>query len=238
MTTEKTYDDIGLVKYTKSKKAKSVRISLKPFEGVLVTVPWFVPVTAAEMFVKSKKRWIKNAQNKLTKIEGQQTIYNNEVVFKTFKHQLKLIALQQTGVQFKCENGLLYVTYPEVEDLESPRVQKAIKYAIIETLRKEAKEYLPMRTDELATQHNFVYKTIFIKNLKSRWGSCSAVNNVNFNLHLMRLPVELIDYVILHELVHTIHKNHAKRFWDKLEEVCPNSKKLDKALNAYQTQIF
>jgi len=106
-----------------------------------------------------------------------------------------------------------------------------------EIYRKEAQNYLPQRVKELSQEYSFEYKQIKIKNLKRRWGSCSSKNNLNFNLHLMRLPRELIDYVILHELVHTVEKNHGKKFWDLLEKVLPKALFLDKKLKKYKIWI-
>ena len=77
-----------------------------------------------------------------------------------------------------------------------------------------------------------------IKNTKTRWGSCSFKNNINLSLHLMRLREELIDYVILHELVHTKVKNHSIEFWTTLDIHCPNSKNLDRELKKYSLRIF
>ena len=94
------------------------------------------------------------------------------------------------------------------------------------------------KTVELAEKHNFKYKKVAIKNAKTRWGSCSYVNNINLSLHLMRLPDYLIDYVILHELVHTKIKNHSKDFWHFLDYVSGNAKKLDKELKDYRTHIY
>ena len=74
---------------------------------------------------------------------------------------------------------------------------------------------------------------LIIKNAKTRWGSCSSINNINLNLHLMRLSDELIDYVILHELVHTKIKNHQKEFWDLLNIVSGDAKGLDRELKKY-----
>lgn len=92
----------------------------------------------------------------------------------------------------------------------------------IKQLRKEAKIFLPKRTEELAEIYNFQYKKVYIKNQKTRWGSCSHVNNINLNINLMRLPKHLIDYVILHELMHTRHKNHGPKFWYDLNQLVPD----------------
>jgi predicted metal-dependent hydrolase len=75
------------------------------------------------------------------------------------------------------------------------------------------------RLKTLAAQHGFRYQNIGIRNQKTRWGSCSSRNNISLNIHLLNLPDHLRDYVILHELVHTEHKNHSSRFWIRLDEV-------------------
>jgi predicted metal-dependent hydrolase len=86
-------------------------------------------------------------------------------------------------------------------------------------LRRQALQFLPARVAALAAQHGFSYSKISIKNIRSRWGSCSAQNNLNFSIYLMSLPDELVDYVILHELCHTLHKNHGVKFWALLDVV-------------------
>lgn len=87
---------------------------------------------------------------------------------------------------------------------------------------------MPQRVFELSNKHGFSYKKIFIKNARTRWGSWSAKNNLNFNLHLMRLPDKLIDYVILYELSHTVIKDHSKKFWALPDKLVGDAKSLDK----------
>ncbi|MGL5914578.1 MAG: M48 family metallopeptidase [Bacteroidales bacterium] len=86
-------------------------------------------------------------------------------------------------------------------------------------MRILAKEYFPPRVAMFAERYGFLFNKISIKNMRSRWGSCSSRNNLNFSLYLMHLPNELIDYVILHELCHTVHHNHSVHFW-KLLDFC------------------
>jgi predicted metal-dependent hydrolase len=97
-----------------------------------------------------------------------------------------------------------------------------------------AKKKLIKRLDELADNYGYSYEKVFIRNQKTRWGSCSSKNNINLNMKLLKLPGDLIDYVILHELVHTKVKNHSKQFWAELNKVAGDAKKLDKELKKYQ----
>lgn len=99
--------------------------------------------------------------------------------------------------------------------------------------RAQARSLLLNRLRQLARAHNFSYNKAFVKNQKTRWGSCSAMNNINLNVNLVRLPEALRDYVIVHELVHTRHKNHGKMFWRELNQIVGDAKALQRALRAY-----
>ena len=81
------------------------------------------------------------------------------------------------------------------------------------------------RLEELAKLHNFKYNKASIRNQKTRWGSCSGKNNISLNISLIRLPAELMDYVILHELLHTRIKHHSKKFWADLDKYTGGSAK-------------
>ena len=101
--------------------------------------------------------------------------------------------------------------------------------AVIENFyRDQAKAYLPQRVKELAESHGFVYRNVRIKNQKTRWGSCSAKHNLNFNMRLMMAPPDAIDSVIIHELCHLKVLNHSKAFWNLVERHCPDYKEWQK----------
>lgn len=88
-------------------------------------------------------------------------------------------------------------------------------------LKKRAKDFLPDRVQYLAKKYGFTYTSVTCRHQTTRWGSCSYKNSLNLNIELMRLPTELRDYIILHELTHTRHKHHQKAFWNYLEIVLP-----------------
>ena len=104
--------------------------------------------------------------------------------------------------------------------------------------RLAAGKLLINRLDLLAKKYGFTYNRVFIRNQKTRWGSCSTKNNINLNVNLVRLPPELIDYTILHELVHTRVKNHSRKFWDQMDALLGDAKKIDKKLSAYEVLLI
>ena len=106
----------------------------------------------------------------------------------------------------------------------------------IEHLRKIAKQYLPRRVAELAYLFDFHYTSLRIQSSRTRWGSCSGSNSINLSLFLMRVPEHLIDYVILHELCHTVHHDHSPKFWELMDKVTQGkAKDMRKQLAKYST---
>ena len=104
--------------------------------------------------------------------------------------------------------------------------------------KEEARDKLGKRLSELAMEHNFQYNRVSIRNQRTRWGSCSSKDNISLNMKLLHLPDKLIDYILLHELVHTRVKNHSQDFWSELETVVPNARTVDKQLRDYQFCLF
>ena len=114
------------------------------------------------------------------------------------------------------------------------RRRKLAETPEVKQLRAEAKAYLPARLKELADLNGFRYNQVRIKHNVSNWGSCSVKGNINLNLNLMRLPEELRDYVMLHELCHLKHLNHGPQFHALLESVCPEHRRLQRQLKDYK----
>lgn len=96
-----------------------------------------------------------------------------------------------------------------------------------------AKRKLKARLGTLAERHGFTYNRVFVRNQRTRWGSCSCQNNISLNIRLVLLPEQLMDYVILHELTHTRIKNHSAVFWRELDRYVGNGKAKAARLRAY-----
>lgn len=230
---------IGPIVLTSDPKIRRLTIRVKPFKGVEVSIPWGTPPPDVARFLQQHHQWMVQAMAKIKTREEKLTIFDETTQFKTRTFALKIDPAPCTDVKLKLNQGLLQVHYPSHMDVKTQSIQEVIRFGIEEALRREAKNWLPARMKELALQHGFHYKQVFIKNLKSRWGSCSGVNNINLNLHLMRLPDHLIDYVLLHELCHTVEKNHGKGFWNLMDKVTANrADALEKEMKNHRTVIY
>jgi predicted metal-dependent hydrolase len=99
----------------------------------------------------------------------------------------------------------------------------------------QARAVLIGRLEEMARIHHLKYRKVSIKNQKTKWGSCSSRDSINLNINLVRLPEQLRDYVILHELVHTRLKNHGREFWAELDKALGGgAKELARKLRKYK----
>jgi len=180
-------DGVGPVLFERSRRAKHVNISVKPFAGVRVAVPDGVSFRKAEEFVHASAGWI------------QKHLYR----MKQYEKENKAIADTSVGIE-----------------------------------RAKAKRRLTGRLKQLAEQHGFTYNRVSIRNQKTRWGSCSHQNNINLNMKLVKLPDELADYVILHELVHTRFKNHSSDFWAEMDRLVGDGKKERSRLRGYRVGLL
>lgn len=230
-------EEIGECTFIKSKRSKKIRIKVEPHKPVITYFPPYISYEFAYKFLISKKEWLKKAKFKIAEIEKQKTIFTEDTIFSTHAHKLSIKYHSKPNLKAKISGNNINICCPIGVDIEKNEVQDFIRKAIIETYRIEAKQILPQKLEELAMQHGYNYNKVFIKNLKSRWGSCSSKNNINLNLHLVRLPEHLMEYVLLHELVHTIHKNHGIEFWEKLNQHVGNAKVLQRQLRNYSVEF-
>ena len=99
--------------------------------------------------------------------------------------------------------------------------------------KKEILKYLPDLVQEYSIKMNLIPTSISYRKNKRTWGSCNYKNGLNFNILLMKFPIELMEYVIIHELAHIQHKNHSKKFWELVESYCPDYKKREKIFKSF-----
>ncbi|MGM0376780.1 MAG: M48 family metallopeptidase [Bacteroidota bacterium] len=232
-------EGIGPVKLRCDRRCKRLSIRIKPFEGVVAMFPPGFSPKKALAFVEEKKGWIRQNMKKIEASENNRTIFDEHTPFRTRSFELKVHREPREDIRLKLENGILSVFCPDHVNMANAPVQDAIRDGIERAMRIEAKTILPLKVRDFSAQYHFRPGKVFIKNLKSRWGSCSAVNNINLNLQLMRLPEHLIDYVVLHELCHTVEKNHGPRFWRLLNQVTKNKAgDLAAEMKNYRTTIY
>lgn len=111
--------------------------------------------------------------------------------------------------------------------------EEALRGIPAATDRAKAREKIVGRLRELSSLHGLPFARVMVRNQKTRWGSCSARGTISLNIALARLPGELMDYVILHELVHTRIRGHKRNFWDALDALTGDARALRKALRRY-----
>jgi predicted metal-dependent hydrolase len=228
---------VGEVLICKHHNAKHLSIKLRPNEPPKVIIPTLMPYAMGFRFAVEKKAWIIEHTKILKEKKDTGPRYTNETVIETRFHKIQIGRHKAAHVGSKKEGDLITVIFPETADISVDQNQELLRKFVTRVLRTEAKAYLPKRTQWLAGKFGFTINDVRVKNLKSRWGSCSSKNNINLNIHLMRLPEHLSDFVILHELCHTVHRNHGTQFHALLNKLSGNEKVLNKELKKYSTQF-
>ena len=209
------FESIGAVTFFRNRRSKSMKISIKPDKSILVSYPFFVTEKEVLAFLTKNEEWIRKNQKK---VETQQVKFDEEFFLKTKMHSVTLQKGPVTGkVDVKDNNVTIFI-----QDFNSENTRLAVEHAITQIYRYEAQVLLPLRLKALAQKNRFCYNKVSVRNNKRNWGSCSSQNNISLNLQMMKLPDELIDYILLHELVHTEIKNHSPKFWKRLDELTNN----------------
>ena len=220
------FDRIGNVTFSKNRRSKSIKISVKPNNSVLVSFPFFVQTKEALAFVVKNEGWIRKQQEKFN---SQRNKLDENLVLQTRQHKIVFVSGEKTGAEVK--GNTVVITSANFEDENTKWLVENVLTGIY---RLEAKQLLPRRLFEIAQQHGFQYNKVTIRNNRRNWGSCSSQNNISLNLQMMKLPDDLIDYILLHELVHTEIKNHSSKFWQRMDELTGNrARELSKKVKQY-----
>jgi predicted metal-dependent hydrolase len=223
--------DLGSVLFNKRRNSRSIRISLSHSGQVKVTLPKWVSYYEAQRFVTSKTQWILDQ-----KVTVDKKLVDNQQIGKYHNLTFLPTADYDTPRGFVKDHDIK-VKYSDKLSVNDHTVQDCAMKASNKALMAEAKEVLPKRLHMLADQHDFLVSGVKIKLLRSRWGSCNSRNEITLNSHLMLLPWHLIDYVLLHELIHTKVMKHGKEFWDKFKTYDNNVLSLRKEIKTFRSSI-
>lgn len=218
---------VGAVRLYKRKGSRHIRLSVGSNGSVRVTLPAWAPYRLGAEFALSKRDWIIARKPVLPVLtEGKQ-------IGKT--HRLTFIQEQHRGkISTRLQGSMIRVFMPHDSAINSAEVQRAATKAAVRALQSEAERLLPIRLRQLALQHGFSYREVRIKQLKGRWGSCSQQGDITLNCFLMQLPWEVVDYVLLHELMHTRIMAHGPAFWNELARYIPDLSQVRKQARQYQ----
>jgi predicted metal-dependent hydrolase len=222
---EHNLPDIGPFFITKKRGQRSLRLRVDPKGSVQVSIPWMVPKAVVYDFVKSKRDWIK---------EQQQVSQ-----FKPYNGMLQLMIQENsTTVRSKQDGRYVVVPFKGRYDPTDPDQLNKIQKAVMKALRNEAERLLLPRLSMLAEMYGFTYRSSSVKMVTGRWGSCDSNKHISLNLYLVQLPIEMVDFVLIHELAHTVQMNHSPEFWKIVEAHCPEYKDIRRKMRDMQPKIY
>ncbi len=169
----------------------------------------------------------KNAPEEAPKAEvphDNKVLYNGDL----FPAQMYLTPDQEPGVAF---DGKIFHVYLQT-------VQDSPAALVTDWLREKARETLTSKTAEWAQKMGVEFNQIFIKDQRTLWASCSGKKNLNFSYRIVKMPLAVQDYLMVHELAHLTYMNHGQEYWARVAEFCPDYKLHRRWLNENKDAIF
>jgi predicted metal-dependent hydrolase len=183
---------------------------------LIVRAPLRTSQKQIQRLVEQKAEWIKSKQAlvsaKYTRFAPKTYENGEEFLYLGKVYQLAIVEQSKPALRLAERFLLSCKGVPQAE-----RIFKKW-YAL------QAKNVISERVQVLAARHGFAYCQVKITSAQARWGSCSPRGNLNFSWRLVMAPLPVIDYVVVHELVHLHEKNHSRRFWDKVKTLMPDYK--------------
>jgi hypothetical protein len=222
---------IGEVVLAKRRGSTRMRLSISASGRIRVGMPYWTPYEAGILFVKSQKQWIL----KQLSLHAPQPIRNGSQIGK--QHRVVIFPVKSVKPTLKIrviENSILVKTNLSISH---DRVQQQLVTACEKALKQEADKLLPNRVQLISEQFQLTYRSLRIRKLTSRWGSCSSSKDITLSYYLIQLPWEMIDYVILHELAHTLYHHHGREFWDYMEFRLPDVGALRRVIKQYKPRV-
>ena len=203
------------INYKIIRSARStISIEISPEGALIVRAPYKASEKRIKELLMEKTSWI---NNKITEARQRKNAFRH----KEFIEGEKFLYLGASyNLRITNENEL--ALNEKGEFLLPRRIIPLARPFILKWYKISAKRIITERTNIYTKQLDLKYGKIKISNANSRWGSCSGKNNLNFTWRLIMAPLEIIDYVVVHEIIHIIEKNHSKDFWNKVSAVLPD----------------
>jgi predicted metal-dependent hydrolase len=192
-------------------RATKIKIRLENDGTVVVVTPPRFPKWRIPHYIEEAREWIKAHQSQLQ--SKPKLMDDSSLLYFGERYSL---------VVTKHMDGSITVKEKEIHIAPLSLTKGAQEKLLEKWIKARAIEYIVKRTEELAKLMKVTYTNILFREQKTRWGSCSSDKRLSFNWRLIHAPKEVIDYVIIHELAHTVHMNHGRRFWDLVAEFDPD----------------
>jgi predicted metal-dependent hydrolase len=197
-------------------RRKTIALVVERDGSLTVRAPLRMAEIRIREFVATHETWIIKHQKKSREQAlpaAKQFMQGETFLFLGKSHPLTIVPGQRTSIKFD----------PSGFRLAKSALPKA-EQAFIRWYKKRAAEVITERAETLGKEHSFSYEKIRISSARTRWGSCSSKGTLSFTWRLVTAPPEVVDYVVIHELVHTKIKNHSKTFWGRVGEIMPRYK--------------
>lgn len=223
----KTQYGTKTIDYDVQEKAhlKSHYITVEKGKGVILKGKALNPAQAEKLILK-KAKWIIDKLELVRAIEESDIVTGSRMQYLGRKYYVELFANEaQEKVEIEFTASKFKVRLSPTKHKQSD-----IQAAFDSFFRQKAKEKIAPRLDRLSKTTGFQFKELKFIKLEKRWGSCTAENNIIINTQAIKLPFTLIDYLLVHELVHTKVKNHSKAFWNELGKHLVNWQELDEKM--------
>jgi predicted metal-dependent hydrolase len=232
----------GSVKARRGLHIKVLSARMAAGRGAWVNIPRGTSDRAVEAFLLSRREWMVQGAREMEELERRTSaVAGVNAEIETRFHVLKVLPTSSGSISSRVEErqgeGRREVHLFIPGHVSRAGASLLAGRVLVEIYKIESRAYLPGRVEELARRFGFSYCRLSLRDNLSNWGSCSARNNISLNVRLMKLPDELIDYVILHELCHTVEKNHSARFWALAREVCPGFAEARRQLKACSARV-
>jgi predicted metal-dependent hydrolase len=199
-------------------------------KGTLIIKSPKVSQSQIEKLLLKKSSWITKSQQKLQNKKGRTLDFNQncELYFLGESHLLVLKVYDKKHTKLTFDGDIFTLYYSTYNEVMFQRH--------IDTFYKiEAQHYIPNIVEQWSTTMAVKYRNLSFRKTKRQWGSCSSKNDLSFNTMMMKLPLDVIQYIIIHELAHITHKHHQKEFWARVERYLPDHKIQVKKLKEYNT---